>query len=937
MNRSGSRHSRKSSRSRDRSSRYRSSEEVNLINFSEYVFLEPINDSGSNIPVELDSDPEIKFIDHVYKEGNHDIDPFKGIIDSGCPRTVAGRPWLDAYIESKGDIKVKRSKENELFKFGPSEIFKSDMSYEIDIEIGTLKEKIKVSVVDADIPLLIGLDCQRLWGMVLDLGRNEIFIRKSGEHFPMTAESMHWTLPIQRSSLHQEASNLVYKVDFEAMDKNAIRKHIVKVHKNLCHKSADHLRRLFSMAWKDTPIIKDTIKNVVDTCNVCKRFKKTPARPKVALPKANTTNEVVSVDLKERRDLGKYILYICDEFSGYMMAEVVNDKLPETIMKAFNKRWVRDGPGIPLRGIFADNGGEFKNPVMKQVASKYGISLRLTAANSPWSNGKNERNHYTCDLITEKLMDEDATLSLSDAVSHAVNAKNMQINKTGFSPRQLMFGKQSVIPGITDGTPATMEPVIESDSFRRELVNRQKSEELYRKIDANERIQKILAQRTYGYTDLKYKEGDLVLFKENEKNRWSGPAVVTGMEGSKVRLVHAGYDRTVPSCRVIPFSEERNLIENPTSVSNDKEENVDQLEPRQTLKIPDNNLREEEEFGSASHLSSDEVISAESCQMEVRPKRNRIINFKVEGENFWRTGKVLSVGKKTGKDKNRCWIKCKNEKIDVDFARDISEWNYSSVTFDESATDTSNTRKIDNEVLSTGVWYLKHKELLENDSEDSLNEVFVVEIPEKDHDDPDILLAKEEEIEKWVKYGAYEEVDYDHQFVLGSRWVVVSKNGVPKARFVVKGFHEKENPRSDSPTAHKESLKLFLALAANEEFKIKSLDVTSAFLQGYPLDREVFIQPPKGFSEEGKVWKLLKSCYGLNDASRKWFMAVQESLLSLGMKSVSGDDAFFYKAENGVLSGMCILHVDDFLIAGTKQFYDDVQVGFPLPDLASTS
>ena len=107
MNRSGSRHSRKSSRSRDRSSRYRSSEEVNLINFSEYVFLEPINDSGSNIPVELDSDPEIKFIDHVYKEGNHDIDPSKGIIDSGCPRTVAGRPWLDAYIESKGDITVK--------------------------------------------------------------------------------------------------------------------------------------------------------------------------------------------------------------------------------------------------------------------------------------------------------------------------------------------------------------------------------------------------------------------------------------------------------------------------------------------------------------------------------------------------------------------------------------------------------------------------------------------------------------------------------------------------------------------------------------------------------------------------------------------------------------------------------------------------------------
>ena len=32
-------------------------------------------------------------------------------------------------------------------------------------------------------------------------------------------------------------------------------------------------------------------------------------------------------------------------------------------------------------------------------------------------------------------------MKLEKAVSHAVNAKNLQINKTGFSPRQLMYGK----------------------------------------------------------------------------------------------------------------------------------------------------------------------------------------------------------------------------------------------------------------------------------------------------------------------------------------------------------------------------------------------------------------------------------------------------------------------------------------------------------------
>ena len=43
--------------------------------------------------------------------------------------------------------------------------------------------------------------------------------------------------------------------------------------------------------------------------------------------------------------------------------------------------------------------------------------------------------------------------------------------------------------------------------------------------------------------------------------------------------------------------------------------------------------------------------------------------------------------------------------------------------------------------------------------------------------------------------------------------MVVDKGGMPKARFVVKGFYEQEYPRADSPTASKDSLKLFLSMS----------------------------------------------------------------------------------------------------------------------------
>ena len=77
------------------------------------------------------------------------------------------------------------------------------------------------------------------------------------------------------------------------------------------------------------------------------------------MPKAVTNNEVVSLDLKEVRKERKYILYACDEFSGYLAAQVINNKNPDTVLKAFHKRWVREGPGLPSRGLFSDNGREF--------------------------------------------------------------------------------------------------------------------------------------------------------------------------------------------------------------------------------------------------------------------------------------------------------------------------------------------------------------------------------------------------------------------------------------------------------------------------------------------------------------------------------------------------------------------------------------------------
>ena len=86
------------------------------------------------------------------------LTPYKLVVDCGFPKTVAGRRWKDAFIESKGDVKIRLEKENEWFQFGPLQVFTSKQNYEIEVHVGDLNDTIKVSVVDADVQLLLGLD-----------------------------------------------------------------------------------------------------------------------------------------------------------------------------------------------------------------------------------------------------------------------------------------------------------------------------------------------------------------------------------------------------------------------------------------------------------------------------------------------------------------------------------------------------------------------------------------------------------------------------------------------------------------------------------------------------------------------------------------------------------------------------------------------------------
>ena len=77
-----------------------------------------------------------------------------------------------------------------------------------------------------------------------------------------------------------------------------------------------------------------------------------------------------------------------------------------------------------MEGIFFDNGGEFNNEEIREVASILNVRISSTPSESPWSNGLCERNHQITDRMLEILVDENPYLKEKTLLAWANVAKN---------------------------------------------------------------------------------------------------------------------------------------------------------------------------------------------------------------------------------------------------------------------------------------------------------------------------------------------------------------------------------------------------------------------------------------------------------------------------------------------------------------------------------
>ena len=215
-----------------------------------------------------------------------------------------------------------------------------------------------------------------------------------------------------------------------------------------------------------------------------------------------------------------------------------------------------------------------------------------------------------------------------------------------------------------------------------------------------------------------------------------------------------------------------------------------------------------------------------------------------------------------------------------------------------------------------------------------------------DHIRERLCVSRSKEWGNWLQYKAIRfpsEEEVQDLLAMGTqaipmKWVDLDKNeklrvpGGPevpekwKSRLVCRGDLEREQFRTDCPTASHTTIHVLLSYAACNGFQLKSGDISAAFLQGSPIERTLLLRAPRDGiqvdpNDRSKdiaphsYMVALMSVYGSRDAPRGFWLELRTTMMSNGLNEL--DPAFYALVDSGRPQGLLCSHVDDLLWAGT--------------------
>ena len=665
---------------------------------------------------------DVKIVLMSQQEKCNDSDTFLGetvgnvVLDTGASGTVCGLKWYECFLDTLSDkerenIKVRQGKRN--FRFGDGEKLQSMYNVTLPCNIAGIKVDIITDVVKSDIPLLLSKAAMKRARTKLDFETDTVTMLGRKLKLKCTS-SGHYFVPITRPLLDKNGMDhiVLFVKDVESKSTQEKVKIVEKLHKQFSHPSSKKLYELAKDAGIKDPEFIQILQNFPKSCEFCLRYKKAEPRPVVGFSLGTYFNETVAMDIKEID--GIKILHLIDHATRYSVAVKLSSKESSEILRVVFKHWIAYF-GTP-DAFLTDNGREFNNHSFRDMAQNLNIVVRTTAAQSPWSNGLNERHNAILAESVKKTI-EDAKCNFDIALAWAVSAKNaLHSIKGGYSPNQLVFGRNPNLPSFLNDKLPALEGLSTSEIVANNLNAMHAARKAFIENESSEKLRRAVRHQIRPAVVQTYQNGDLVLFKRNESERWQGPGAVIGWESKQVLVKHGGTYIRVHPCRLMSYSgnTERDLLESegdncePYSSSvkevRGEESDLDRdIEPENedfSEQVP-----EEEQLGrqqpEEGHLSHQQQMTK---RPRGRPRKYRKIPDVIEmpkpgtkikcklandDESVWREMTVISkAGKTTARHGiNNYMMNVVMENGDpfwLDFKEGVSEWESNKEDSDEN-------------------------------------------------------------------------------------------------------------------------------------------------------------------------------------------------------------------------------------------------------------
>ena len=439
-------------------------------------------------------------------------------------------------------------------------------------------------------------------------------------------------------------------------------------------------------------------------------------------------------------------------------------------------------------------------------------------------------------------------------------------------------------------------------------------------------IKNCIKKRVPNYKHEELKEGDPVIVRLEEGKEWKGPYDVIKSGSTKVQVDVDGTTKDIGRMRVKKWNDWDEMLEEEQTKIGTKSilsKNATETK-RMTRSSNKKGVTFDEtlfiETPGTSDIDFDNLRKQEQSIMLANLQGNLSMIQEEEEDEFLSSVFLMNIQD----DPNDLDIKiAKGEEFDK-----LEDLKVFGDKVNEIDILQASIEQIDPNLNIRGLSIEKARE--------ALADVLVVELSKKEWDTPECKIAIQKEIDNMKNYGVFGERIKGKLGleIVGTRLILTKgqkQDGQKtkiKARMVAQGFKESQKSQSDSPTAHRESMRLFLAVCAMLGFvNLSSMDITGAYLQSEDLQRSIYVRLPKEFEpDESYVYKLKKPLYGLSDAGRQFWLKVSKMFKENGYESVIGDECLYRKVDKeGNLIGLVIIHVDDFVYNGTAEFVKQIE------------